>query len=215
MWSCCSPRVGSAGIPHAQSCPGMTERESWLSSPAPARAECTPAAGLGAQPPSLLADVHVQWMSPAPGAALPFCQWKWLWNHNSPAAAPSWPSHIPVTLQCFLMAVQHREPITAGESKQLNQMCWKLKIRGEKKSLQVLGKLLVSTWSKFLQPGERFECAGCGCVFFSWGLFLEPWLWGWHRSGMQWGSVPSWAARGDRERSGCSSWSLLAFRACE
>lgn len=139
-----------------------------------------------------------------------------------PAAAPSWASHIPVTLQCFLMAAQHGEPITAGESKQLNKMQWKLKIRG-KPSLEISRKMLASTWSKFLQPGERFKWAGCGCVLPSWGFFL---LAGKacgavgqaqvrDAVGLCPGAVPSWGARGGREHSGCSSRSLLAFKACE
>lgn len=94
----------------------------------------------------------------------------------------------------------------------------------EKKSLEVLGKLLASTRSKIFQPGRGLSGLGVAvcCPTGSYSCWQEkPGALSVglaqvrDTAGLCPGSVPSWGACGGREHSGCSSRSLLAFKACE
>lgn len=136
MWSCCSPRVGTAGLALLWICPGITERESWLSSPSPSRTECSE---LGAQPPSLLAgDVDVV----GPPGCLQLClsgsgNGCGTFSSCSSLLAIPHPSHSPVLPN----GSAARRANYSWRKRQLNKTQWKLKIRGEKKKISgSLGK---------------------------------------------------------------------------
>lgn len=210
MWSCCSPRVGTAGlalrIPRAQSCPGIREG---ILAPTPlhpgldapllwAGSSASPSVsrrcGCPAGPPGCPQLLELLCLSGSGNGAgtFPSC--------CSLLAIPH-PSHSPVLPNGSAAT----EPITAGEGKQLNKMQCKLKLWGKKKIPGNLGKA-VGEHTEQISParGEAEVCWLWLCVA-SWGLFLlagKAWSpgWGWHRSGMQWGSAQG------LPRLGCSWW---------